>query len=89
MVALSARLEGVSKVVLEAIGVGLGLDGEEHAALMALQQDYQLRLLHYPAITREKVQNELMARLPEHHDWGYVLSKYSQLTRGWKLICGC
>jgi isopenicillin N synthase-like dioxygenase len=69
MAALYEKLAALSKVVLDAIGVGLRLKGEEHAALLGLKQDYQLRLLHYPAINREKIQNEMIARLPEHNDW--------------------
>ena len=72
MMALYERLAGVSKVVLGAISVGLGLDAEAHAALMQLHsgRHSQLRLLHYPTIGREKLQTERLARLPAHTDWG-------------------
>ncbi len=62
----------MGKVVLEAFAVGLGLDAEAHAALMGLESvnHSQLRLLHYPAIGKEKLQKELLARLPAHTDWG-------------------
>ena len=59
----------MSKTVLEAISVGLELDQEERSALMELKQDYQLRLLHYPAISKQKLEEELIARLPAHNDW--------------------
>jgi isopenicillin N synthase-like dioxygenase len=72
MTSLYERLAGVGTAVLGAIGVGLGLDAEAHAALMQLlsERHSQLRLLHYPAISKEKLQNELFARLPSHTDWG-------------------
>ncbi|KAJ8123236.1 hypothetical protein ONZ43_g762 [Nemania bipapillata] len=72
MTALYEKLCNVSKMILHAIGVGLELDGPAYASLMELISDRhcQLRLLHYPAITKEKLQNELLARLPAHQDWG-------------------
>lgn len=72
MTCLYERLAGVGNVILSAIGVGLGLDGGELAALMKLDSERhsQLRLLHYPAISKEKVSNEVFARLPAHTDWG-------------------
>jgi isopenicillin N synthase-like dioxygenase len=66
---LYRKLAGLSEVVLDAIGVGLGLEGDAYSALMQLKQDYQLRLLHYPAISKQKLQDELLTRLPPHKDW--------------------
>ncbi|KAI0169216.1 Clavaminate synthase-like protein [Hypoxylon sp. FL1284] len=70
--ALYQRLIGVSRMLLEAIGVGLGLNDEEHATLSSLISDNhcQLRLLHYPAVSKDKLRNDLLARLPSHTDWG-------------------
>ncbi|GAP83968.1 putative thymine dioxygenase protein [Rosellinia necatrix] len=72
MTALYEKLCRVGEMVLHAIGVGLGLDGAALAALTKLMSDRscQLRLLHYPAIAKEKLENEMLARLPAHHDWG-------------------
>lgn len=72
--ALYERLTDVSKIVMDAIGVGLGLDADGNAALAELISDRhcQLRLLHYPAISKAKLENELLARLPAHNDWGLV-----------------
>lgn len=72
MTGLYERLSGVSKVLLDAIGVGLGLEGDEYTALMDLISDShcQLRLLHYPPVEKKKLKNELLARLPAHTDWG-------------------
>lgn len=59
-------------MVLHAIGIGLGLDDSAYTSLMELlsERHCQLRLLHYPAISKEKLQSELLARLPAHQDWG-------------------
>ncbi|KAK6220870.1 hypothetical protein LQW54_001790 [Pestalotiopsis sp. IQ-011] len=68
------RLAGVSKLLLEVIGIGLGIDRdtEAHRDLLSLISDRhcQLRLLHYPPISKLKLENEMLARLPAHHDWG-------------------
>jgi isopenicillin N synthase-like dioxygenase len=66
------RLSDVSRVILDAIGIGLGLEGNENTALEELisYQHCQLRLLHYPAISKERLQSEILARLPAHTDWG-------------------
>ncbi|KAI0101539.1 hypothetical protein GGR51DRAFT_563440 [Nemania sp. FL0031] len=72
MNSLYARLIVISRLILDAIGVGLGLDADAHATLMELVSDdhCQLRLLHYPPISREKLQHELFTRMPAHTDWG-------------------
>ncbi|KAI0538530.1 oxidoreductase-like protein [Xylaria digitata] len=72
MTNLYLKLCAVSKIVLRAIAIGLSLDSTASAALMDLVSDHhcQLRLLHYPAISKEKLENEMIARLPAHHDWG-------------------
>ena len=72
--ALYERLSGIATVILEAIGVGLGLDPkkEEQAALMKLQsgRHSQLRLLHYPGINSIDGETLKVTRLPAHTDWG-------------------
>ncbi|KAI0490581.1 Clavaminate synthase-like protein [Xylaria cf. heliscus] len=72
MTALYERLCSVGKMILHAIGVGLGLEGAALTRLEDLISDRhcQLRLLHYPTISKAKLQNELLARLPPHQDWG-------------------
>ncbi|ETS83524.1 hypothetical protein PFICI_05400 [Pestalotiopsis fici W106-1] len=68
------RLAGVSKLLLQIIGLGLEIepDTEAHRQLLNLISDRhcQLRLLHYPPISKDKLENEMLARLPAHHDWG-------------------
>ncbi|KAK0655737.1 hypothetical protein B0T16DRAFT_499786, partial [Cercophora newfieldiana] len=72
MSSLYERLAAIGDIILDAIGVGLSLDSEEHAALMqmASKQHSQLRLLHYPAISREEMQRGGILRLTPHTDWG-------------------
>ncbi|KAI1653339.1 Clavaminate synthase-like protein [Daldinia decipiens] len=72
MADLYKRMCGVSEALLQAICVGLGLNDEERTALDRLisYRHCQLRLLHYPAISKDRLQNDLIARLPSHTDWG-------------------
>ncbi|KAI1125912.1 oxidoreductase-like protein [Nemania abortiva] len=72
MTTLYEKLCKVSEIILDAIGIGLGLKDSAYKSLMDLMSDRhcQLRLLHYPAISKAKLQNELLARLPAHQDWG-------------------
>jgi hypothetical protein len=74
MTRLYEKLVGVSRIALEAICLGLALDESEHSAIMEMASDTncQLRLLHYPSITEEKLRSELLTRLPPHNDWRYV-----------------
>ena len=74
MTKLYEKLSSVSKLVLDAIGVGLGLEGEERDALTQLLSDRhcQLRLLHYPPCSKEQLRNKFLGRLPAHTDWGLV-----------------
>ncbi|KAK0610098.1 hypothetical protein B0T17DRAFT_565994 [Bombardia bombarda] len=71
MTLLYERLAGVGRMVLGAIGVGLELGPEEMDELMKFSSasHSQLRLLHYPAIGKEKLETELLSRLPAHNDW--------------------
>jgi len=71
---LYERLSGVARTILGAFSVGLSCNDDEaaHAAVMQLEsrRHSQLRLLHYPPITKQKLQTEMFARLPAHTDWG-------------------
>lgn len=87
MTALYERLAGVGKVILSAIGAGLALEDDELVALMELDSERhsQLRLLHYPAISKEKVVNEVFARLPAHTDWGAFTMLFQDGAEGLEL----
>ncbi|KAM7223009.1 Clavaminate synthase-like protein [Rhypophila decipiens] len=85
--ALYERLDKVADMILDAIGVGLGLDEEAHAALMALHSNRhcQLRLLHYPAIEKD-MSDSVFARLPAHNDWGTFTLLFQDSNGGLELM---
>ncbi|KAI1322717.1 oxidoreductase-like protein [Xylariaceae sp. FL0255] len=72
MTNLYERLCDVSNMIINALATGLDLDAAAADNLMELisERHCQLRLLHYPPISKQKLQNEMLARLPAHHDWG-------------------
>ncbi|TGJ78469.1 hypothetical protein E0Z10_g10293 [Xylaria hypoxylon] len=72
MTGLYEKLCPVSRTVMHALATGLDLDSTAMNTLMELISDRhcQLRLLHYPPISKEKLQKQMLARLPAHHDWG-------------------
>lgn len=67
-------LVGISKTLLEVIGIGLGLDSEANGALalakLVSDRHCQLRLLHYPTVSKIQLQKQLFARLSPHRGWG-------------------
>lgn len=71
---LYSRLASISKTLLDIIAIGFGLDAGsvDSLALADLISDRhcQLRLLHYPAVSKAMLQQQLLARLPAHRDWG-------------------
>ena len=71
---LYRRLAGISKTLLGIISAGLGLGDGGNAALalgeLMSDRHCQLRLLHYPAVSKLQLQKQLLARLPPHRDWG-------------------
>ena len=68
------ELDKTAKMILEAMGLGLGLTDAEMKKLARLHsgQNNQLRLLHYPPIPAEKLEKKVVARMPPHQDWRYV-----------------
>ncbi|KAM7200766.1 Clavaminate synthase-like protein [Rhypophila sp. PSN 637] len=87
MTSLYERLAGVTETILEAIGVGLGLNEQEHAALMQLHsaRHSQLRLLHYPSLDKETLGTNSVARLPAHTDWGTITILFQDRNGGLEL----
>lgn len=71
---LYERLCILSKKLLDIIAIGLGWTAasDDWLALENLISDRhcQLRLLHYPAVSKALLQQQLLARLPAHRDWG-------------------
>ena len=64
-----------ANTILKAFAQGLKVKDAELEEFNKLnsQKGNQLRLLHYPEISKEKLDNEILARLPAHQDWGVVL----------------
>ena len=69
------ELAKTATTILEAMGVGLGLPEAEMQQLARLHsgQNNQLRLLHYPPIPAEQLEMEVVARMPPHQDWRWVV----------------
>ncbi|KAK4220664.1 hypothetical protein QBC38DRAFT_172271 [Podospora fimiseda] len=88
MTSLYERLADVSNVILQAIGVGLDLDEKAYKSLMELQskRHCQLRLLHYPPITKQKLETESFTRLPAHTDWGSFTLLFQDAHGGLELL---
>ncbi|KUI73478.1 1-aminocyclopropane-1-carboxylate oxidase [Cytospora mali] len=84
---LYGRLADISKTLLEAIGVGLGFDSRANEALSELMSDRhcQLRLLHYPAVSKIQLQKQVLARLPPHRDWGTITLLFQDNRGGLEL----
>ena len=58
--------------ILKAIGTGLGLRDPELFLKFHSGHNNQLRLLHYPPIPASNLENQSMARMPAHSDWGSI-----------------
>jgi isopenicillin N synthase-like dioxygenase len=65
------QLDGVAKAILQATAQGLELDDEDTAHLRKLHSGHnnQLRLLHYPPISAEQLEKQIVVRIPPHADW--------------------
>ncbi|MCJ1399540.1 hypothetical protein MMC11_002742 [Xylographa trunciseda] len=65
------ELNKTAQMILQAIGQGLHLKEGELTNLLRLHpgQNNQLRLLHYPPVPAELLENQIMARMPAHTDW--------------------
>lgn len=57
------------KEILNALAVGLDLEDEHYLVRKHLGHNNQLRLLHYPPIAAEEIEQERAARCPAHTDW--------------------
>ncbi|KAK0724272.1 hypothetical protein B0H67DRAFT_482120 [Lasiosphaeris hirsuta] len=84
---LYEKLAGIGSVLLSAISVGLGLDEREHGALeqLASRRHSQLRFLHYPAVSRARLQSGVFERLPAHNDWGSLTMLFQDENGGLEL----
>ena len=87
---LYERLAGVGFVLLHAMGVGLGFNGNEQDALehLASKRHSQLRFMHYPAVSKARLQSEEeVSRLAAHNDWGYIWLPLCSVCFGSKENC--
>ena len=55
--------------IMSAMALGIGLEDENYFRPMHTGHNNQLRLLHYPAIPAELIENEKATRLDAHSDW--------------------
>ena len=68
------ELNKAARRILEALSLALSLTEAEKDHLFDLHSGHnnQLRLLHYPPISTEKLRRNVVARMPAHCDWRYV-----------------
>ena len=62
--------ERFTRVLLQALALGIGLDDDNFLVKFHSGHENQLRLLHYPPLPAEKLEKEVMKRMPAHTDWG-------------------
>ncbi|OJD34325.1 thymine dioxygenase [Diplodia corticola] len=63
---------GTAQDVLRALAVGIGLGDEDFLLKFHNGHNNQLRLLHYPPVEKEKLESNMVARMPAHTDWGSI-----------------
>lgn len=68
------ELKEAACLVLEAFSQGLNLSHNDRDLLLGLHSGHnnQLRLLHYPPVPADKLEKQIVARMPAHTDWRYV-----------------
>lgn len=63
---------GTAQDILRALATGIGLDDEDFLLKFHNGHNNQLRLLHYPPVEKEKLEQNSVARMPAHTDWGSI-----------------
>jgi isopenicillin N synthase-like dioxygenase len=58
--------------ILQALAVGLGLDDENHLLKKHSGHNNQLRLLHYPPVPANVLEQHRATRCPAHTDWSSI-----------------
>ena len=58
------ELHETARLILEVVSLGLGLTTEEKAQLLNMHsgENNQLRLLHYPPVSAEMIEKQVLAR---------------------------
>ena len=74
MVQFYWELDKAARRILQALSLALNLSEVDKEYLFDLHSgdNNQLRLLHYPSISTEKLRKSVVARMPTHRDWRYV-----------------
>ncbi|KMU87045.1 thymine dioxygenase [Coccidioides immitis H538.4] len=62
----------VTKNVLGAISIGIGLEEEDYLLKFHSGHNNQLRLLHYPPLPAALLEEQKYARMPSHTDWSTI-----------------
>ncbi|KAH9831093.1 Clavaminate synthase-like protein [Teratosphaeria destructans] len=62
----------VAQSILRAMTLGIGLDDPEYLIKYHSGHNNQLRLLHYPPVPAEDLEQQRAARMPAHTDWGSI-----------------
>ena len=73
------ELHKTAHLILEAISLGLGLTSEEKANILKTHsgENNQLRLLHYPPVSAEMIEKQVLAR---YTSISYVFPIFSSLA---------
>lgn len=61
-----------AKMILRAMAIGIGLSHEDYFIASHTGHHNQLRLLHYPPISAQQLQDKTSTRLDAHTDWGSI-----------------
>jgi isopenicillin N synthase-like dioxygenase len=59
----------VASDIMRALAFGIGLEDEDHLLKKHSGHNNQLRLLHYPSIPAEALENKAVERMSAHSDW--------------------
>ncbi|KAA6411495.1 MAG: hypothetical protein FRX48_04775 [Lasallia pustulata] len=65
------ELNDLASLILEAFSQGLNLTHSDRELFLGLHSGHnnQLRLLHYPPVPADKLEKQIIARMPAHTDW--------------------
>ena len=84
---LYGELHVAAQRVLGAMCLGLGLTSEETSRMSKLHSgvNNQLRLLHYPPVEAEKLEQQVVGRMPAHQDWSSFTMVFQDACGGLEL----
>ncbi|KAI9711038.1 MAG: hypothetical protein M1820_002476 [Bogoriella megaspora] len=81
------KLTALADLLLEVFAIGLRLPEAEQTSLKGLNSRHynQLRLLNYPTIEKERIEHDILARMPAHTDWGSFTILFQDAIGGLEL----